>query len=323
MFPTINELLRECAEARSKRLGIDWEEELTLTTRFLQSENAVENAPTAPIFPGITETFRALSGNNSPRMDEYVDADEIVTPIAMEVIDVDIDDVDTLPEVRAHTPSIAEQPHKPKRSERGNDRRVEGTGGQGHSPEQVCALGNQVFGTPTSAATKAILAGAGWKKAFVRGDVLVLQATHQLGANIHRAYNDRYTFNRIVMTKVGKAVLPEIDLFDLPKTEIDPILPSIMRANTGNLTGASVEFTVKCDVHVNGSAITLHIPPKFSSNGKKRLIIPISKDKLVQSVIGEPPIALAAPPIPVLVPVTAERLIDPDDEGYFPPNEAY
>jgi hypothetical protein len=144
-----------------------------------------------------------------------------------------------------------------------------------------------------------------------------------LPATIHRVFKDKYTFGRIVSTKVGKTVISENDFFDLPKDEIDPILPTIMRANTGTLVGASVEFVVKCDVHVNGSTITLHIPPKFSSDGKKGLIVPVSKDKLVQSVIGEPPIALAAPPIQVLVPVTAERLIDPDDEGYFPPNEAY
>ncbi|KAJ1431455.1 hypothetical protein B484DRAFT_462701 [Ochromonadaceae sp. CCMP2298] len=331
MYP-MNVKLRECAEARSKRSRIDWEEIAQSNTRFLQSGSGFDHIPTGPLPPGfengIMEAIRVLSDPSSPRMEEYVDANEIGAPIATEVIDVDADEVDTLRGVRAHTPSIAEPPQtaisskKQKRSGRGNDRHVEGAGGQGHSHEQVCALGNQVFGKPTSAATKAILAKKGWQKAFVRGDVLVLQAIHPLGATIIHVNKDKFTFNRIVLTKVGKEVHSETVFFDLPKDEIDPILPSIMRANTG-LVGASVEFTVKCDVHVNGTSITLHIPPKFSSDGQKGLIVPITKDKLVQSVIGEPPIALAAPLIPVLVPVTAERLIDPDEEEYFPPNEAY
>jgi hypothetical protein len=180
MFP-INDLLREFAEARSKRTRIE-----ALDAEVDAIMETVLNLPhmrlkTKAMADAMHHHF---SGNNSPRMEEYVDANEIGTPIAapiaMEVIDVDTDEVDTPRGTRAHTPPmIAEHqepviPRKQKRSGRGNDRRVEGAGGQGHSPDQVCTLGNQVFGKPTSAATKAILGRTGWKLVLLREDVLVL-----------------------------------------------------------------------------------------------------------------------------------------------------
>ncbi|KAJ1429044.1 hypothetical protein B484DRAFT_463490 [Ochromonadaceae sp. CCMP2298] len=199
-------------------------------------------------------------------------------------------------------PPAANEPSRPRRAQ----------GGQVQACVQACALGNQIFGTPTSPEAKANLAKQGWQKTFVRDGVLVLKAMLPLKATINQVTENTYMFHRLASTKVGKQNEVESVYFTLPKAEIDPILTVIMRGNTNTLVSANVEFAVMCDVHVNGVLITLHLPSKFSNN-KRGLIVPINKEKLMQSVIGEPPIT-AAPPTQVLAPVTAERLIEADDE---------
>jgi hypothetical protein len=112
MFP-INDLLRECAEARSKRPPIE-----TLNAEADAFMETILNLPHMRLeTDAIAEAIRLVSGNNSPRMEEYVDANEIGTPIAApivtEVIDVDTDEVDTLRGTRADTPPMIAEHQEP------------------------------------------------------------------------------------------------------------------------------------------------------------------------------------------------------------------
>jgi hypothetical protein len=113
MFP-INDLLRKCAEARSKRTRKE--------TLDAEVDAIMETVLNLPHMRLKTETMAEamhhhFSGNNSPRMEVYVDANEIRTPIAapiaMEVIDVDTDEVDTPRGTRADTPPMIAEHQEP------------------------------------------------------------------------------------------------------------------------------------------------------------------------------------------------------------------